>query len=125
MAVGKRHTAGSAVVSGRKIDDLIGHHVDGELAVIDAVITLVKENRRVAHGEPHDLTFLAESTVAIVPGQGPVAHPNTHRNRSYHGIVRSTFLRDDLARQAPENSGRLDVWPQSTKLRLNQKQSVR
>src|SRR5258708_28146409 len=86
MTVREGHAAGAAMVTGGKINDLIGNHVDGKFAVVDTVISLVHKDQRVANGNAGDLAFLAKGTEAIVPWQRTVPHPDAPRYSTHQGV---------------------------------------
>src|ERR1035437_4776593 len=78
MAISKGDSAGTIMVAGGEIGKLRRHHVDGEIAVVDAVGSLVEKHNSIAGTGPKDISELGEDMVGrssvCIPGGGVGAH---------------------------------------------------
>src|SRR5262245_39182496 len=104
MAVGKSESAGTVVETTWKVHEngarTLGH-VDGVIAIIDAVLALVQVNQRLCRGQFSELRRLGEGGKPGIPCRSirpdPAVHGNTADARAqntpvfHHDFVRRTL----------------------------------
>jgi hypothetical protein len=68
VAISESEPPGTAMVTGREIDDLVGDHVHGEVTVVNAVIPFINKDQRVTGSKPDQVSGAAEELKTLVPG---------------------------------------------------------
>ena len=72
MAIGKGRRAGTRMIAGRQIGQLLDDHVDRKITVINAIVPLVDEDQRLAGGQGNNIRHFVEQAEALIP-EGAVA----------------------------------------------------
>src|SRR5262245_11610340 len=113
MAVREGDTAGAMMITRWEINHdraRPGGHINGEVSIVNAVVSLVDEDQRSTRAGHRHLGALAKHPIARGPFPRILpSHPTTHGNGSHHWKHPIAFACHDFARNAAIDSGILGV----------------
>jgi len=124
VAIGKGNRASAGVITGGEIGELGGDHVDGKIAVINAVVALIDKGQGVGGGEADDVGGFPEQLITRVPQGAVIAHPAAHGNGADQGVILIALLDQDGTGRAAIEQGRPGVGANGRPLGADQQEGV-